>query len=266
VGALFLRGKILEAIPMDLNNAWRVVWLMVPIIYLLTIVLEFPFVALAFYRDPSWWRKSIRGSLVIQTASYALLFGWYWLASGTTLYTGNRVVELSSMSLPEQVVMYYIGEDDGDVYRRSLAGPAAEKVFDLDPTQTADRLLVRPSSADSTMWDLVLAPEGGSRWNTRMIREAFAAVAAPEPRSMDTDPPQYDGTWFNFGEVPKLREARSSPWDLRTGFWAVEGLKGRREDTGARAGFAFRTPFRRWHVRNATHLPKDKVLLQLGKD
>ena len=69
-----------------------------------------------------------------------------------------------------------------------------------------------------------------------------------------------------FGTVPKLGDARSSPWKFWTGAWAAEGLHGTNTRSGRDVTFSLETPFVSWPVRNAVHLPGDLVLLQLGDD
>jgi len=72
---------------------------------------------------------------------------------------------------------------------------------------------------------------------------------------------------MNFGRVPRLGEARDSPWEFRSGFWAGEGMRGRRSaPEEGELRLALETPFCAWAVRNATHLPGDYVLFQLGWD
>lgn len=268
VGGLFLRGAIVRALPLDLYNAWFFFWAMVVLTYLMTLVLEFPFVALAFRRNPQWLRKSIRGSLVIQTVSYLLLFGWYWLASGTSLYTRMEIVQLSAMSLPEKVLMYFIAADDGNVYRMRLPTAERHKVFDLASTDANDRLFVRASSENSNRWDLVARLVAEDRRNPKLItiEGAFAAEAAPSWRSAHTDPPQEEDSWFNFGQSARLDTAKNSQWEFWSGFWPIEGLRGTQTNTGEQVHFSFETPFGAWNVRNATLLPSDKVLFQMGQD
>jgi hypothetical protein len=269
VGGLFLRGAIVRALPLDLYNAWFFFWAMVVLTYLMTLVLEFPFVALAFRRTPQWLRKSIRGLLVIQTVSYLLLFGWYWLASGTSLYTRMEIVQLSAMSLPEKVMMYFIAADDGNVYRMRLPTAERHKVFDLASTHANDRLFVRASSENSNRWDLVahlVAEDRRSSKNMITVERAFAAEAAPSWRSTHTDPSQEYGSWFNFGQAARLGTAKNSQWDFWSGFWPIEGIRGTQTNTGVHVHFSFETPFGAWKIRNATLLPSDKVLFQMGQD
>jgi hypothetical protein len=268
LGGLLIAKAIAHVLPMGLQNAWPLLWVMVIITYTLTLLLEFPFVALAFRGDSAWVRKTIRGSLLVQTVSYVILFGWYWLASGTSLYTKTEVVEISSMSLPEKVLVSFISAKDGDVYAGSLQDRQWKKVFDLNSSHRNDCLLVRPSSRHTNEWDLVARLDTEERRNPKLvdIQERFASVAAPSWRSMNTDPPQYEGTSFNFGQVSKLGTAQSSPWEFWSGFWPIEGLHGTESKSGVQVSFSFETPFVAWSVRNATHLPSDRILFQLGDD
>lgn len=262
VGGLFLGGAFMRTLPLDVSNAWFFFWGMVVFTYVMTILLEFPFVAHSLRRAPGWLGKSIRGSLVIQTVSYVLLFGWYWSASGTSLYTKMEIVPLPAITLPEKVLLYFIDTDDGDVYAVNLKTPGKRKVFDLQSTEPNDRLCVRVSSANSNQWDLVARLVTDSEMVT--IKEGFATEAAPTWRGTHTDPAQEEDSWFNFGPVARLGSARDSLWDFESGFWPIEGLHGTQTNTGRHVGFAFETPFVEWTVRNATLLPGDIVLFQLG--
>jgi len=92
LGGLFIRGAIVRALPMDLTNGWQWFWIMVVVTYFLTLVLEWPLVASGVRGAQAWLMRSVRASLLIQSSSYILLFGWYWMASGTSLYTMMHVV------------------------------------------------------------------------------------------------------------------------------------------------------------------------------
>jgi hypothetical protein len=66
--------------------------------------------------------------------------------------------------------------------------------------------------------------------------------------------------------VQALGSATNSQWEFWAGFWPMEGLGASQKATGKRLGFSYETPFGAWSVRNAVHLPNDKVLFQLGDD
>lgn len=268
VGGWFITNIIADKLPLDINNAWFFFWVIVFITYLMTLGLEFPFIYAAFLGGPDRLRKSLTGTALTQTTSYVILFGLYWMVSGTTLFTKTDVVQLSEIPLPQQVSMYFISAQDDDVYRRKLSSSNIEKVFDLHSSNRNDRLFIRKSTAKTNRWNLVARLETGDYQNPRYVtlRDAKQMETAPSWRSRLKEPGEEPGTWFNIGSVSKLGDAEKSDWEFRAGFWSAEGLHGTDGKTGARTGFSYDTPFVSWIVRNATHLPGDKVLLQLGYD
>ncbi len=268
LGGLFLRGAIVNVLPMDLSNGWRWFWVMVVVTYCMTLVLEWPFIAWCFRGRADWFRRSVRATLVTQSASYFLLFGWYWMASGTSLYTQMRIVRPADLSLPESVLVYFIAPSNGNVYRRQWVGGGEQRVFELRSKDRNDRLFVRPSAVDTNRWDLVGRLDAENRRDARFVNVLtnMLVEAAPDWRSTHTDPPQYEGTWFSFGKVQAMGSVTNSPWEFWAGFWPIEGLRASNKTTGERTRFSYETPFGAWTVRNAVHLPSDKVLFQLGDD
>src|ERR1051325_7447343 len=268
IGGLFIRNAIVHSLPLDLTNGWKWFWVMVVVTYCLTLILEWPFIAWCFRGTQNWLGGSLRASLLLQSASYVILFGWYWMASGTSLYTKMNIVGSADLSLPRSVAVYFIARADGDVYRRQLSGGGEQKVYELHSTDNDDGLFIRPSKPDTNLWDLVAALDTKDRRVPRFVDVLtnLLVEATPDWRSTQTEPPLYEGTWFNFGKVQCLGSATNSHWTFSTGFWPVEGLRGSDETTGESVGFSYETPFGAWTVRNAVHLPSDKVLFQLGAD
>jgi hypothetical protein len=189
------------------------------------------------------------------------------MASGTSLYTKMQIVSPGELSLPESVLVYFIAEQDGNVYVRSLSGGENRRIFELGSTNENDRLFVRASSTRTNYWDLVARIETGNVHDCKLveIEEGFAQQAVSDWRGSQ-DSPIYESTWFNFGKVPRLGSAGNSDWDFETGFWPIEGLFGTNAAKHLQVYFSFETPFGAWTVRNATHLPKDKVIFQLGEN
>lgn len=268
LGGLFIRGAIVHKLPMDLNNGWRWFWVMVVVTYVMTLIIEWPFVAWCLRGTRNWLRRSLVASLVVQSASYVLLFGWYWMASGTSLYTKMKIVAPTALSLPDSVFVYFIGATDGNVYKRQLAGRGEEKIYELHSKDNNDRLFVQPSKSDPNNWDLLARLDINGRRDPRFVDVLtnLLVEAAPDWRSTHTEPPRYEGTWFSFGEVQSLGSATNSHWKFWSGFWPIEGLKASDETTSQSVRFSYETPFGSWTVRNAVHLPSDKVLFQLGDD
>lgn len=268
IGGFFIRGAMVEAFAMDLTNGWQWFWVMVVVTFCLTLILEWPFIAWRFRGAQDWLNRSVRASLVVQSSSYLLLFGWYWMASGTSLYTKMHVVASEDLALPESVLVYFIASSDGNVYRRGVTSGDEEKIYDLHSKDDNDRLFVRPSALDTNRWDLMARLETGDRRNPSFVEVLtnLHVQAAPDWRSTHTDPPDYEGTWFSFGKVQGLGSATNSQWEFWAGFWPNQGLRAFQKETGTRVRFSYETPFGAWTVRNAVHLPTDKVLFQLGDD
>jgi hypothetical protein len=74
------------------------------------------------------------------------------------------------------------------------------------------------------------------------------------------------GLAFNIGDVSRLGTAGKSGWRFWSGFWALEGLNGENAKDGRRLHLSLETPFLEWYIRNATQLPGDQVVFQLGRD
>lgn len=268
VGGVLIRGAVVGSIPMDLNNGWKWFWIMAGVTYCLTLVLEWPFMTVALQRKPGWVKRIVGATFAVQSVSYILLFGWYWLGSRTSLYTKTQIVMPQDLSMPESVSVYYIAPSDGGVYRRALAGGEARKVFDLQSTNKNDRLFVRTSPANTNLWDLMALIEGPEIRAPRVLSVLtnLNVDGSPDWRGGSDDPHRVEGTWFNFGDVPALGSATNSSWKFRAGFWSAEGLRVSRRATDEWFRVAYETPFGAWAVRNAVHLPSDKVLFQLGDD
>jgi len=270
IGGLIISDAIVRALPMDLTNAWRWFWIMVVVSYCMTLILEWPFVAWCLRGTQDWLRRSLWASLLVQSASYVLLFGWYGMASGTSLYTTMNIVAPADLSLPESVLVYYIAPADGNVCRRQLVGGGEQKVYELHSTGRTDRLFVRPSTPDTNRWDLVARLGSKYRGDLRFVDVLtnLQVEAAPDRRSTDTDPdadPMDEGR-FTWGELPKLGSATNSQWEFWDGFWPKMELQALNKATSERVGFRYETPFGALTVCNAVHLPSDKVLFQLGDD
>ncbi len=262
IGGFLVCGVAVDKLPLDLNNGWMWFWILVLVTYVMTLFFEWPFVAWCLRRNENWFWQSLRGSFFVQSASYVLLFGWYWLASGTSLYTQMKVVAPADLSLPESVLVYFIAPGDGCVWKRPLSGGSGQKVRNLDSKGHNDRLFIHANVLDTNHWDLVARLDASERPDVRFIEVLtnLSVVTAPDRRSNP------EGTWFNFGRVQTLGCATNSDWSFWAGFWSMEGLRASRKSTREQVKFSYETPFGSWTVRNAVHLPTDKVLFQLGHD
>lgn len=254
IGGVFLNHEITALLPFNLYNAWHWIWTMVFVTYFLTLILEWPFVIFCFRGQPDKFKRSLWGNLAVNSLSYVLLFGWYSLASGTTLYTKMNVVDLQGIALPQEGFVYFLSETNG-VFRFDFSSRQVQKVCPFEAIQN-DRLFLRASAIDTNNWDILDA--------IKEILVSSNLQVAAMPGSRNADPNRTEGSWFDFGPAAKL--AGSSDWNYKTGFWPIEGIRGTNQKTGETIHFSLETPFIAWSARSATHLPGDYVVFQLGEN
>jgi len=260
---LWAIDKLARWLDPDLYHGLQAAFGLIATTYVLTLVLEWPFVAIAVGGTPGWLRRSVQGSLIAQTASYVLIFGAYALVSATSLYTRFSVVPREQLSLPGGVQVFYLGAQDGDVYRlvdrsaptRVLAWHSVHESYDPHP----DSLRFDQEPDDSLAWDLVaVRAERGQAGSTVV---AVAGVVR-SPRDSVWNSVQPGGPF----RVPAIGAALESPWQFRTSPWPSAGMWGRNRTRGEPLRLAFGTPVLGWSIWRAIHLPGDRILFVLGRD
>lgn len=264
LGGLILLNIVFYFIPMDLYTLPKIYPGMILLSFIVTLLIEYPFVLSAFKDVQGRGKKAWKGTLLTQTLSYIILFGWYGMTSHATLYTENKVVPLSEMELPKEVTIYFISAEDGNVYSGNLSEQNWQKVYDLDKKdeKTVNCLNVWPSEKNTNLWDLVLC---GSRGSTRVILHDIAQDASPFSGNQKNSP--YIDDFFGTHKAPQVGEAKQSSLHFSSQFWAKDGLKGSDKKSNKKLHVALEIPYQmKWVVRLVTHLPTDKVLFQLGRD
>jgi energy-coupling factor transporter transmembrane protein EcfT len=251
VGGFFIQFVSFQ-IPLNLYNGWSWFWILVVLTYLLTLVLEWPFVFLCFWRTPGALGKSLRGDVAVNTISYIILFGWYWLASDAGLYRHMHIVQPSQMPMPNAVV-YYIASTNGQVNALDLQTQTTLKFLKLDQPLGSLRLVIRPAVFNPANWDVV---EEYAYTNILMASN-LALVASEDWRNPNLS------RWY---QVHQIGMATGSKWTFETGSGSGEGLTGRNAETGERFDLSMDAPFLSWTIQNGSHLPGDNVIFQLGED
>lgn len=267
-GLYFLEAVLIPKLSIDLNNGWYWFWTLAVGAYLVTLLLEWPFVAFCFRGTPNWFKRSWWGNFTAQTVSYAVIFSWYWMASGTSLYTQMHVVPASEMKLPPIERIYYIGEQGKGVYTCDLRGNDKRWVRSVMVNGVLDRLFIRASASKPGKWDLMAVTKETGQ-HVREVVEVipdFAQRVALEPRSGSEKETQYVPEAFRYGTVTAatLTNEHASNWEFQSGFWPIDGLTATNKKTRERVRFAYETIFGQWPVRNVTQLPTDQAVFQLG--
>ena len=127
---MILLERVVPHVSSDLNNVMVVLRVMVVATFFLTILLEFPFVLMAFRKQPVRIAKAAAGFFVVQTISYVLLFGWFEHGSRTSFVTDAELVEAASMGLPANVTVYFAPSGGEALQKMSLGDLRQQKAAD----------------------------------------------------------------------------------------------------------------------------------------
>lgn len=263
---LFLVAGYLGSWPdITIDNVlfWFVVFTGVAFVF--TLMIEFPFVWLLLRSQEHALRRALIATLAVNGISYVFLFGWYWMASGTSMMTRLKVVTAHEMNPPEPYTLYYLSADGNRILSMDLDRPdSGQPISDVSAHGRNDRLFARPRG--ESRFDLYIRsePKDGGEGKESLVIQSFSEHAPVEWRIAKGHAEEAAGSWSNFGPVSSL--AQASNWEFVAGFWAVGGIMGKNTKDGRSVRFSLETPFAAWPVRNATQLSGDYVVFQLGVD
>lgn len=250
-------------IPITIETLRPWFWGLVVVAFLVSCTLEWPLVRWACGPGERPWRRAWRMTLLVNGISYPLLFGGYWLVSGTGFLTGVEVVRPEEMPELAEYSLYYISRG-GDVIERAIGSSDSRVIASLGIVGPRGRLWVR--SRKDGGFDLMAAVEnpatGEKRFET--VRERFAQVAGvTEIETRFSDQPE-SMLWRSFGDAARL--GPESRWRISTGFWSAAGISGRNSASEEYFRLSLETQFVSWPAGCATHLKGDLVVFQLGDD
>jgi len=252
-----LMGFLFARYATDIYTGLRVTWLLVAGTYVLTLIIEWPFVAACFRGTRHWLKASIKASLLVQSASYLCLFGGFWLLSGTSLYTTMEVVPREEITRPPGVVMFFISSSDGDVYRSEVGADTEWKIAKLGSTNyQRDHLELRESVLQSNFWDLAAVLESDEA--KIVLTQISSREQIPPKQAWRTS--QYHG--WGVGAF-QAGDATNSRWSLGWAHWPEVGMWA--QDGSSTLRIAYGLPFGGWTPYRAVHLPNDNALLQLDQ-
>jgi hypothetical protein len=230
------------------------------VLFALTIVCEWPLCTLALSPGERRWKRGLRASGAAQAASYAILIPYYVLVSYSFLTPWSGVSLASPIEIaaqPRSVWIYYIGLDDGDIYRIRPDGSQRTPVITTQVKDPAPRLCAAPN-ADGTTFDLCVQPF----WRFAPGRPVLCSFAG-----VDTVPEdQWEAVSEKGGDTYEpfavdLRPTAQRTGTVRAGSWPAVGLV----IDDYRQHLGLETPvIHTWQSRIATILPGDQVVYELG--
>lgn len=251
VGLVFFVPHVARWFQIDLYNVWRVHLLLYGLAYLATLVLEWPAVFVSLPAQIGRLKRSVVANVMVQTVTNALVLLWYTMATTTPQSQGWTFIPPDRLSLTPGVVVYYIGEKDGDVCRMTGADRPGMKVMVLGSKDWRDRLCFAPEDGAN---EVVLRSSSGKQIHQVKLPIEMTTIGSR------SDSERMEDNWMSFGAVPKLGR-RDEEATAFMEFWADKGL-----DVQGVGTFAVNLPFAQWIVRNAVELPDGRILLQLGEN
>ncbi len=258
---LLLLDDLARGLSLSIENVGAALAFLVAASWVFTVVLEWPFVVGSAGWRTVTMRRTFLVCTAVQAATYVPLFAWYYGASGVSLVADTKRATSTEIRGSAEDDVYFIGADDGDVWKVGR-GTSPVRVCPLGSREADDRLYFEKVGDDG--WTLTVA---------RGERAAYARILIDLPalhgrgatlRRSDRD--EEPGTWSNFGPAMDLRPTATRSPRFWTGFWPIEGIwaEGGRSGEGKR--LSLETPIAAWAIRNATVLPGNEIVFQLGRD
>lgn len=271
-----------ERITIENLVAWHATALLVA--YLLTLIVEFPFVWLALGPGVKFGRR-VGVNLLVQTVSYALVVAGYVLVSESSIGPWGVVVANPASFARDADVWVYYADESGAVLRTRTSG---EQLEELRPSSGSRpdclRALKRAGGSD---WDLYAI----WRWPVRrdvLVTSSFSQNVACDPERGDyfDEPALAVPTSSPGDQTPASRPAIEYVTVAPAGDWVryfagrfegtqrekqqviggghpIEGLRVEEQDRWERL-FAVETPLAAWQVQYPVVLPSGQFVFQLG--
>lgn len=218
------------------------------------------------------WVVLLSAFLLSQSVTYAALSRIYMNASATSLAFATRKDPSLQFLKPFDGNMYYLDSKDDRLYRMDLADCSqvraiGQKRYD---DELYDRLFVHRGTREEP-WTLAVGKGRGIEDIMPLPDEELSAAnysrGPSEPVSI-IPKTELAQQYREYGGVAMVPAADLRGRGMNTGDWAALGLLVRQSrDWGSPSKrYALEVPLAEWPIRNATLLPDDIVIFQLGTD
>jgi len=226
--------------------------------WLITLLLEFPFVYLATKGKTRRWSISIVGNFVVQTALYALLAAyWYLPVSGYSMVQDVELVKNLNFVQNKAGVIYFI--EKNNVCKIALDGSLAEPVMPISPAAHLD-LKYNPDTRTTNL--IALFDDMSESRQDGIVIIPDVLKNQSQHRTLTEEDVQRQ--WKT--NADDLRGFEERQWDVYSGFWPMEGLNIiNSENTKEKIHLALETPFVAWFITYSAVLPEDEVVFQIDR-
>lgn len=259
---------------------------------LLTVLVEWPFVALCIrsLRKPG---RSMRVNLLVQAVSNGilLLLAIPFSASIFGYLRDVSVAPVSTFADPERVWIYYIADEDGHLWRTRPDGSQREICEQFVSVERPHRLFVQFVPSRKT-WDLFVeysnrvdriradfaseAPSNEKRrtWRSETLdqmdarndRESHVVETLHRRDAARLQEPPAHPFLPGAGFAARTTAAGESAWEVKAGYWPIEGLRATHLFSRAVVRVALETTLiHAWRARYPVLLNRRQVVFQFGR-
>jgi hypothetical protein len=222
----FSREGIPRLFTWDLDNMVSLAWVLIGIAFVLTLFLEWPFVAWYFKGRTHWLRKSMYGILLTQAVSYTLLVAGYHDQAVNSLTRDLRVVPAANIRYLPDIWVFYIDAEGPSVqeFKPDSVGTNPKTMIKLQSHHPSDYLYFEKSTTPGT-WDLFAAvfdnPESSP--NRVPVKRGIQCKIAGQD---DLPPNQTECGMGNsrIGEAPLIVKRSAEDWTCRMYGWPDQVL------------------------------------------
>ncbi len=220
--------------------------------YVLTIFLEWPFVAAALWKTRHGIVRTFLASLIAQTASYSVLGLYYGNVSSLSLITQPTMTASRELIKNPTASVFFIDPQDHCIYQLPLDGSPRQTVGTAVAADPDQRLVLIPTADEAALVLCLTTP------HSRFMSPAVPVITV-HGGAHGSD--QFQG----IGPALDLRPSDARKWKVDIRFWSAEGLSATNPATNQQVHLALETPFISWSSRYATLLPGDQVIYQVGR-
>lgn len=228
----------------------RVLPVLYVVAFLATLLIEYPFVRLAFWKENEALRRSLIACGTINVASYALLAGWYAQAVNTRL-VNVAFVEPSAIEWKSDPVIFYLDADRTVLVRHRPRQGFTEQVVTASP----GRHIWQSERPDGVLVCEEPTPPEESRKEVNCWEAGLTGAATSVPHE-ETRRSRFIGDKRPASE----RHYRFTPDITGYAVRVHEPDGSRKEDLGVSVPLAFRG------VRELTVLPGDQLVIAVRQD
>lgn len=135
--------------------------------FLITLIIEMPFVRFIFKRDGLGWRPTFAGLIIIHMVTYAMMTSLYFYVSDISLYSKTKTVPLEKLFLPDDIVIIYVEANGGSLVVLNHDGSEIKRLthFEWEPRGVIYKR--ETGTADSSVHVLLI--RGAQNHETRIV-------------------------------------------------------------------------------------------------